>query len=148
MIENEHLISFTEVEGAKNGIDATCSVIHKHEVFTIRSDKPADFICSRTEPRLLGAVCTKPDPGEFPQQKVRWLPLNLITQLLLRLQDAAWRRTNRTVIEISDIRIECPVLPHGMSEMFHTSKNRAPRLKKTGSEPHQIVSTRPESTIC
>src|SRR5205809_671919 len=84
--------------------------------------------------------------GEFPQQKVRWLPLNLITQLLLRLQDAAWRRTNRTVIEISDIRIECPVLPHGMSEMFHTSKNRAPRLKKTGSEPHQIVSTRPEST--
>jgi len=139
MIQNEHLISFTEVEGAKNGVDATCSVIHEHEVFTIRSDKPADFIRSRTEPRLLGTVCAEPNPGEFPQQKVRRLPLNLITQLLLRLQDAAWRRTDRTVIEISDIRIQCPVLPHGMPETFHTSKNRAPRLKKTGSDPRLIV---------
>ena len=58
-------------------------------------------------------------PVQFAQHEPGRLPLHLVAQRLLLLQDAPWRRAHGAVIEVGAVGIEHPVFEHRAAESGH-----------------------------
>src|SRR5262249_19847421 len=73
-------------------------------------------------------------------------PLHFVAQFLLHVQDALWRRTNGSVIDVRDRRIQHPVIAHRVPELF--SRHCMTLAENSRNFQEQTLNSVPQKLRC
>jgi hypothetical protein len=127
------LVPGPEIERAEHGVGSGGRVLHEREIGFACVDEARHLASRGAEQGLRTKRAPRVGRHQVTQKELGRSPLDLVPDLLLRLEHAARRRADRAVVQVGDVGIEKPLAEHSTAEVHRGP----PRVNRAGALGHQ-----------